>query len=210
MELVQIKNDGLHLAPQATWQQLAHETALQKFANGLLVEAIPNTQADNGAVLLADALKLAQPAYQAFLTALLVFEAEIQTTFDKEIRSLPLATFLAYRQKLASNNLPVNTVRLPPLNLDGHYLLDSTTERTVVVRLDIHPELGVAGHVRIAVSGPHRPPMRLIETEKRLTWQALTFELIDEAIQRGDAALENPLTDYERATLAALLRSRVG
>lgn len=210
MELVQVKNDGLHLAPEATWQQLAHETSLQKFANGLLVEAIPNNVEGNGTAVLADALKLAQAAYQPFLTALLVFEAEIQTRFDGEARSLPLTTFLAYRQKLTHNNLTLNSVRLPPLNLDGHYLLDSTAERTVVVRLDIHPELGVAGHVRIAVSGPHRPPTRLIETEKRLTWQPLTFELIDEAIQRGDATLEPPLTDYERATLAALLRSRVG
>ncbi len=203
MKIVTLENDGLNLNPQATLHQLHDQQEIQQFAEGFIPKALSQT-ADLSPTLLQviQADSMGQPT---LYTVLLVLDAEIKTVVTGKLRRLPLLTFRSYQQKL--QNIQPTAVRLPPLNPDGHYHLETSAEgTTIAVRLDIHPEKGIAGHVRLAVSSPQRPPTRLIEGEARLDWQRLTPDLIDAAIETGSRNLSEPLTPAEQIGLREVLR----
>lgn len=204
MPVITNQPDGLHLAAHTTLTQLTAETALQNFADAILVKAIANLPQLEPTLLTA--LFEPDPTYHPLLTALLILDAEIKTMVDDKTHHLPLPAFLSYRHRLPTEQLTFETIRLPPLNPDGHYqLIISEAGSSLAARLDIHPISRVAGHIRLAVSGPGRSPARLVAAENRLTWQHLSAGLIEEAVSLGSAALPEPLTDTERQALIALL-----
>lgn len=206
MQIVQIRPDGLYLQPGATLQQLAEDETLASFAGGLLPKALEQAGlAEDQAASLEEALHHSEVAPErALVTALLALDAELKLTVGDKLRLLPLPGFLSYRSRLPLANFPLDTVRLPPLNAGGYYLLARTeTEGFVAVRLDVHPKEKLAGHVRVVVSRPGVPPQRLLPVEHRLERQVLSKSLIQEAIRVG----QESLAPLEEAELSRLLES---
>ncbi|HXV44137.1 MAG TPA: hypothetical protein VEC96_13800, partial [Anaerolineae bacterium] len=159
-------------------------------------------------------LPLAQVLHQAdspqtypLITALLVLDAEIHTLIGEDRRILTLPGFLSYRASLPPDKVPLESLRLPPLNPGGRYVFAMADNRAfLAVRLDLNPALNVAGHVRIAVSSSTRPPMRLVTAEERLERQVLAEEMIKTAIAAGSADLPIPLAQIEEAELVETLK----
>ncbi|MCL4300079.1 MAG: hypothetical protein KJ077_30375, partial [Anaerolineae bacterium] len=79
----------------------------------------------------------------------------------------------------------------------------------LAVRLDLHERLRVAGHVRLALSSPARPPLRLRAVEERLERQVMSGDLIEAVVAGGDEDLTVPLTPMEQAALVEALRRGV-
>jgi hypothetical protein len=182
------RSDGLHILTKATLPQLTGDQALGSFAEGLLLTALGQTHLPgrDGEWTLAEALHHRGPQTNPLLTALLVLDAEVSAVVDDERRVFPLPGFLSYRANLPPDKFPLDTMRLPPLNPDGHYRLTVADDGfCLAIRLDLHPTLKVAGHVRVAISGPTRSPTRLQAMEQRLDRQVLTAELIEAAIAGG-------------------------
>lgn len=207
MSITLVRANGLHILSRATLSQLAENEVVGEFANGLLVTALGRSGLANDATrTLADVLYDSTPTSHPLLVALLVLDAELSAVVDDERRVLPLPGFLSYRSGLSRDRFPVNTLRLPPLNQNGHYLLTSTSAGfCLAVRLDLHPQLKVAGHVRLAVSRPDLKPVRLQATEHRLDRQVLTEELIDTAVAVPNEDLSATLSRSEQASLSEVL-----
>jgi CO/xanthine dehydrogenase FAD-binding subunit len=208
IELVQIRPNGLHLSARATLQQLAGDETLNQFASGLVSQALACMDlADFGAGTLAEALYDPAPRPWPLLTALLVLDAEVNTAAGDDKRLLPLPAFMNYRAALPPDRVKLDTLRLPPLNLNGHYrLVAGASGGYLALRLDLHPKLGVAGHVRLAASGSGRAPERLRAIEQRLEWQVLSETLIETAVRAASADIVPPLPEQEQAELGRLLR----
>lgn len=208
MELVQTRLDGLHVPAPATLQQLAGDDTLNQFAYGLVSRALARLDlVDFGASTLAEALHHPGPQFWPLLTVLLVLDAEVNAVAGEEKRVLPLPVFINYRAVLPPDRIKLDTLRLPPLNPHGHYrLVAGVPGGYLALRLDLHPKLGVAGHVRLAASGPERPLDRLRAIEQRLEWQVLSEPLIEAAIRAGSAGMVPPLSEQEQAELGRLLR----
>jgi hypothetical protein len=111
---------------------------------------------------------------------------------------------------LTLDKVPLDSVRLRPLNLGGHYRFVALDDGAcLAIRLDVHPHLKIAGHVRLVVSSPTRPPVRVLATEQRLDRQMLTESLIETAIDAGSQALPIPLSQTERLGLVETLKALV-
>jgi CO/xanthine dehydrogenase FAD-binding subunit len=200
--------DGLHIKTGATLGQIAADPTLLDFAGGLVPHALTAAGLSNAAGwTLAEALLEADSLVtKALLTTLLVLDAEIHAEANGARRVWPLPGFLSYRDHLPLADYPLSAVRLPPLNPDGHYVfLGFDRANYLAVRTDIHPRLGVAGHVRLASSSPVRPPQRLQVSEHRLERQVLDEAIIDAAVTAGSEALSVPLNAAERARLTEVL-----
>jgi CO/xanthine dehydrogenase FAD-binding subunit len=203
--------DGLYLVTQATLAQLLEDEAVRTFAGGLLHTALLKTcnlQLAACNLPLAEALHQADsPQTYPLLTALLVLDAEIHTLIGEDRRILTLPGFLSYRASLPPDKVPLESLRLPPLNPGGRYAFAVADNGAfLAVRLDLNPALNVAGHVRIAVSSITCPPVRLKAAEERLERQVLTEEVIKTALAAGSADLPTPLTLIEEAELVETLK----
>jgi len=193
--------DGIHIDAGASLAQLAVDDTLRTFAGGLLAAALP-TATVNPEESLAGALHRADAAFDGPLTALLALDAEVQAVVNGDVRVFPLPGFLSYRAQLPPARFPLSAVRLPPLNPDGHYFFSHPAPgQFVALRLDIHPTLRVTGHVRVAVSGPERSPVRLQAVEHRLERHTLDTALVESAL----ALVALPETS--RRALAEILRT---
>ncbi len=207
--------DGLYLSAQASLAQLLEAEALRAFADGLLHAALTHTlnlqPATFNRLTLAELLYYADgPETYPLLTALLALDAEIHVLVDEDKRVLPLPGFLSYRASLPPDKFPLKTLRLPPLNPGGRYAFSVAAEGVyLAVRLDLHDRLRVAGHVRLALSSPTRPPLRLHAVEDRLERQVMAEDLIEAAVAGGDEELATPLTQAEQAALVAALKRAV-
>jgi len=196
--------DGLHLLCRAALAELTADDRLRNFADGLITQAILALPARyRDPLTLAEALHHSDLAFHPLITSLLVLDAELTAVVDDETRLLPLPGFLSYRPQLPPTRFPLNTLRLPPLNSDGHYLCRTTADHTAAVRLDLHPQQKVAGHVRIALGGADRLPQRLPAAEHRLNRQTLTERHIETSL----AAANPPLTTTEQNILSEMLSS---
>lgn len=206
--------DGLHLVTQATLAQLAEDEALRAFADGLLQTALAHTihfelaaPSRNTSLTLAEALHHPGPQSYPLLTALLVLDAELHALLDEERRVLPLPGFLSYRANLPPDKVPLETLRLPPLNPGGRYRFAVSDDGAfLAARLDLHPALNVVGHVRIAASRISRPPVRLVAAEQRLERQVIDALLIEAALAAAGANVPDPLTQIEQAELVEILK----
>ncbi|MEM7346267.1 MAG: hypothetical protein AAF485_18660 [Chloroflexota bacterium] len=210
-KISEIQPDGLRLLATATISQLMEDDLLEQFAEGIVQTAFDYITIDEVAAIKLNQLLFQDiQAIRAFLAVLSVLDAEIEGTVSEKQRRLPLAGFLTYRDRLKEDTLSLNTVRLPPLNPDGHYLFVTLkNEIYLVVRLDLNPASNVAGHIRIAFSSPTHPTIRLNVTEERLDRKALTPELIDTAVTLGNEALDAPLTEGEQQTLVDTLNQLI-
>ena len=210
MEIVLSRPDGLHLPIQATLQELRDDETLGQFANSLIPQALSEARLTDGASWsLAEVLHQHQsPKMKALLTALLVLDAELHLMIDDKNRVLPLAGFLSYHSQLQLERFPLATLRLPPLNPDGHYVFAVVEQdHYLAVRMDIHPRLWVAGHVRIAGGSPTRPAQRLQAAEERLDRQILEEELVEIAVTAANS--EVLLSELEKAQFAQILSSLI-
>lgn len=207
-KLTLARADGLHLLCRASLNRLAQDDRLQNFADGFIARAISALPADYPDDLtLAAALHHPDPAFNPLLASLLVLDAELSAVVDDEKRVLPLPGFLSYRPQLPMTRFPLNTLRLPLLNPDGHYRCHTANGLTAALRLDLHPQLKVAGHVRIALASLTRQPVRLLAVEHRLNRQTLTEAHIENAIAAADTDLDAPLTPAEQTILSEILCS---
>ena len=206
MQVSLARPDGLHLQTKATLQQLAADELVVEFGEGVIAKTLdeltPTKFAD---FTLADTLHYTGPETYGLITTLLILDAEVSSIVDAEKKVFPLPGFLSYRARLMPDEFPLNTLRLPPLNPDGHYRYTSQDNYHTAVRMDIHPELNVTGHVRLAVSSPTRPPQRLLAAEHRLDRQELSASLIEAAILAASDELSQPLTDAEQSNLVLAL-----
>ncbi len=208
MSITLIQSDGLHIAAKATPHQLAADKTLLHFAGGFLAQPLAAlNSADNSPENLSQLLHHAGSDYYGLITAFLVLDAEITAVVDDEARVFPLAAFLSYRSRLPLERVSLNTLRLPPLNPDGHYIFAETEPGShLAARVDIHPELKVAGHVRLAVSNPAQPPLRLRSVEHRLERRVLEASLLETALATANEAL----SAQEQASLKNLFEGLVG
>jgi CO/xanthine dehydrogenase FAD-binding subunit len=196
----------LHIDTSTTLNQLIADQELQRFADGVVVNAITEgVTADYHEQTIGELLLRESPAGHGLLTTLLILDAEINATINDETRVFPLAAFLNYRTRL--QDVPLTTLRCPPLNQDGHYLFSVTEENNyLAIRLDLHPTLRVAGHVRIATGGNHRLPQRLRRVEHRLDRQVLYHSQLEAALaSKNLQQVVPPLSTTERERLATLL-----
>lgn len=212
MQITLNRANGLHILTKATLQQLLDDEALHLFADGLIPQALAEMDISTiGQWTVAEALHHdGLPQINAFVTVLLVLDAEVNTVVNDENRVWPLPGYLSYRSRLSLDKYPLNTLRLPPLNTDGHYRFAVVDEgHYLAVRMDIHPKLKVVGHIRIAISGPTRSPERILAVEHRLDRQELAEEVIKATIIAGSGALSIPLTEKEQAKLLEVLTGLV-
>jgi CO/xanthine dehydrogenase FAD-binding subunit len=186
---------------------MVEDETLLEYAAGLLPRVLKESGlGDEGSWQLARSLRQTDSnAARALVTTLLVLDAEINAKANDETWVWPLPGFLSYRSRLPVEKFSLTSLRLPPLNLHGHYrftVLDKV--HYLAVRMDIHPQLRVTGHVRIAVSGLARQPGRVQKVEHRLERQVLDGELIAAAV--AEAGKEEPALDaMTRAGLTELL-----
>jgi CO/xanthine dehydrogenase FAD-binding subunit len=202
MTIALTRPDGVHILTRATLLQLADDELLRVFAAGLIPNALAQIEApDRATRTLAHTLHHVEPQTVPLVLALLVLDAEVSGVIGETRRMLPLAGFLAYRADLSSEKFTFDMIRLPPLNPDGHYLLNGAADFSCAVRLDLHPRLKVAGHVRVAISSSTHSPQRLQDTEHRLDRQAPAAELIVVAVAAGSQELSTPLTQAQQSSL---------
>jgi hypothetical protein len=207
--------DGLYIRVQTPLSQLLEDEPLRIFAEGLLHAALVTTcdlQPATCNLSLAEALHYTGgPETYPLLTALLALDAEVHALIGEDRRVLPLPAFSSYRPSLPPDKVPLEAVRLPPLNPGGHFAFAAAGEGTwLAVRLDLHETRRVAGHVRLALSSPAHPPLRLRAIEDRLERQVMTRDLIEAAIAGGDEQLTTPLAPPEEMALGEALARAVG
>lgn len=202
MTIALTRPDGVHILTGATLLQLADDEVLRVFAAGLIPNALARIEApDRAAWTLAHTLHHVEPQTVPLFLALLVLDAEVSGVINETRRVLPLPGFLTYRAGLSPDKFTFDMVRLPPLNPDGHYLLNGAADFSCAVRLDLHPRLKVAGHVRVAISSSRHSPQRLQDTEHRLDRQVPAAELIAAAVATASRELSTPLTETQQRTL---------
>ncbi len=159
LETVTTKPDGLYLPAGVPLAQLLADDLLREFADGLLPRAVAATlPAGEQNVSLTELLFSRDSAFDGVLAALLALDAEVIATVAGDRRVWPLPGFLSYRSRLAAH--PPEAVRLPPLNLDGHYLLTTDGDGALLLRFDMHPRRRVLGHIRVVIAA-ETPPQRM-------------------------------------------------
>lgn len=202
------RSDGLHILAKAPLSQLA---ALPEFVDGLLLKTLNRVKSViDPSLTLAQALHHAGPQTDPLLATLLVLDAEVSGVVDKKRRTFSLPGFLSYRHKLSPDRFSFDTMRLPPINPDGNYRLSLEDDGScLAVRLDLHPQLKVAGHVRIAASNRTRSPVRLQAAEHRLERKVLSVKLIDVVVAAANEGLHDLLTETEQVRLANLLEELI-
>lgn len=201
------RTDGLYISTHTPWPQLASDQTLCEFANGL----IPMTlKYEDTSWTLSELLHHTGSQTYPLLTALLILDAEVNAVVEDKQPVFPLPGFLTYRSKLSPEKFPLDAIRLPLLNGDGHYFLTMANDGfCAAIRLDIHPQRKLAGHVRIAISSPTRTPIRLRALEHRLERQILHKEIIQTAIMAINQNLPKPLSKSEQIHLNKILQGLI-
>jgi CO/xanthine dehydrogenase FAD-binding subunit len=201
------RTDGLYISTHTPWPQLASDQTLCEFANGL----IPMTlEYEDTSWTLSELLHHTGSQTYPLLTVLLILDAEINAVVEDKQPVFPLPGFLTYRSKLSPEKFPLDAIRLPLLNGGGHYFLTLANDGfCAAIRLDLHPQRKLAGHVRIAISSPTRTPIRLRNLEHRLERQILTKELIQVAILAINQNLPKPLSKDEQIHLNKVLQGLI-
>lgn len=203
MEISIMQADGLHLNAQATWLNLMDDEPLAAFADGLLKAGLAPLQSLGASVSLGEMLHHIEAETNPLWVVLLALDAEITAIVQTKRRAMPVPAFVSYRARMPLDTHPLSTVRLPPLNPDGHYHLRSDTDVWVALRYDQHPQKRVLGHVRVALSAESRAPLRLHATEDHLERKTPTPARLREAVQMGGQ--EASLSADEAAAVESVL-----
>ena len=216
-----ISPEGLRIPLEMSLAEMGQDELLSQFAMGLIPTALQHIAAT---FPLSTALYQETSALYPLWTVLLALDAELEGVVEGTSRLFPLPGFFSYRASLTPDKISPRTLRLPPLNPGGHFILSpiasdshlSPNGRTpadghLAVRLDLEPTSQILGHVRLAVSRPDRFPFRLRTIEHRLDRQVLTEAIVSVAVAEGQAKISPPLTTAEvEGLVQTLLALRVG
>lgn len=188
LSYVCVQSATLCIGATTTLQQLVDHPELQTFASSVLVET---AQAEAGRNLRNAATvggTVASAGGDSFLlTALLALDAQL-TIYAPESRQIPLAGFLAYRERLLDDGALIGEVRLPlligPLGAAAAAVGRTPRDRPIVcavARFELAS--GIASNVRVALGGVARVPVRANATEQLLERKSFSDERVGAAVE---------------------------
>lgn len=197
-------------------QQLIDTADAQTFANGVLAEtarAVAGRNLRNAATV--GGLIASAGGENPLLTALLALDAQL-TVYTPQSRQIPLAGFLAYRERLLGDGALITQIGVPLLigPLGAAYVAVGRTPRDrpivcAVARMEL--AAGITGNVRLALGGVAAVPVRAYKAEQWLERKALSAEQVEAAATKAAAELNPPddfrgSSEYRRAMVPVLAR----
>jgi carbon-monoxide dehydrogenase medium subunit len=197
---VRAQSATLFIGATITLQQLIDHPDMQTFASGALAEtarAVAGRNTRNAATV--GGTVASAGGEDPFLTALLALDAKL-TVYAPKSREIPLAGFLAYRERLLKDGALIAQISLPLLvgPLGAAYVAVGRTPRDrpivcAVARMEL--AAGVAGNVRLALGGVAPLPVRANGAEQLLERKELTAARIEAAAEKAAAGL-SPAGDF--------------
>jgi carbon-monoxide dehydrogenase medium subunit len=218
LSYVRAHSATLCIGATTTLQQLVDHPDLQTFANGVLVEtarAMAGRNLRNAATIGGTVASAGGDA--PLVAALLALSAQL-IVYAPESRQIPIAGFLAYRERLLDDGALITEVHLPLLigPLGAAYVAVGRTPRDqpivcAVARLEL--AAGIASNVRLALAGVAEVPVRANATEQLLERKPLSDERLEAALERVTDGLA-PRDDFRasaeyRRKMARVLARRV-
>jgi CO/xanthine dehydrogenase FAD-binding subunit len=215
---VRAQNATLHVGATTTLQGLIDRSEIQTFASGVLAEtarAVAGRNQRNAATV--GGIVASAGGADPLLTALLALDAKI-VAYAPQSREMPLAGFLAYRDRLLKDGALITEVKLPLLigPLGAAYVAVGRTPRDrpivcAVARLELAK--GVTGNVRLALGGVASVPVRAVQAEETLDRKELSDQRIGQAAKKVTIGLA-PASDFlgsaeYRVEMALVLARRV-
>jgi carbon-monoxide dehydrogenase medium subunit len=151
------------------------------------------------------------------LVALLALDSAL-VIYSPEARQSPIATFLAYREKLLRDGALITEVGIP---LTGARMAFDQVSRTpadapiVCAAARLRMDGYMAHDVRIAVGGVGPIPVRLARAEQMLEGKALAEPLIAQAAGLGAKEVNPPSdflasSEYRREMVKVLVKRTLG
>ena len=213
LSYVRAQDATLTIGATTTLQQLIDTPDMRTFSSGVLSEASRAVAARN----LRNAATIGGTAASAagddpLLTALLALDAKLNV-YAPESRLIPLAGFLAYRERLLDDGALITEVRIPLLigPLGAAYAAVGRTPRDrpivcAVARME--SAAGVASNVRLALGGVAPIPVRANAAEQTLERKPLSDERIATAAEQAAAGLA-PMGDFRGSAEYRLEMARV-
>ena len=213
LSYVRAQGATLCIGATTTLQQLIDTPEMQTFASGVLAETaravtgrnLRNVATVGGTVASAG-------GDDPLLTALLALDAKL-TVYAPESRQIPLAGFLAYRERLLKDGALITEVCLPLLigPLGAAYVGVGRTPRDrpivcAVARMEL--AAGIASNVRLALGGVAPFPVRAGGSEQLLERKPLSSERIGAAAEKAAAGLA-PTGDFRGSSEYRLEMARV-
>jgi carbon-monoxide dehydrogenase medium subunit len=213
LSYVHAQSATLCIGATTTLQQLIDHPDLGTFASGVLPEtarAVAGRNQRNGATI--GGAVASAGGEDPLLTALLALDARLKV-FAPESRQIPIAGFLAYRQRLLEDGALIAEVRFPLLigPLGAAYAAVGRTPRDrpivcAVARLELAG--GIAGNVRLALSGVAGVPVRATASEQMLERKLVTDDRVAAAAEKAAAGL-TPGGDFRGSAEYRLAMTRV-
>jgi CO/xanthine dehydrogenase FAD-binding subunit len=213
LSYVRAQDATLTIGATTTLQQLIDTPDMRTLSSGVLAEASRAVAARN----LRNAATIGGTAASAagddpLLTALLALDARLDV-YAPESRLIPLAGFLAYRERLLDDGALITEVRIPLLigPLGAAYAAVGRTPRDrpivcAVARMEL--AAGVASNVRLALGGVAPVPVRANAAEQTLERKPLSDEQILTAAEQAVAGLA-PTGDFRGSAEYRLEMARV-
>jgi carbon-monoxide dehydrogenase medium subunit len=200
LSYVRVQAATLHIGSTTALQRLIDTPELKTFASGVLAETaqavagrnLRNVATIGGTVAVAD-------GGDPLLTALLALDAKLNV-YAPESRQLPIAGFLAYRERLLHDGALITEICLPLLvgPLGAAYVAVGRTPRDrpivcAVARMELAK--GIASNVRLALGGVAPLPARAIGAEQLLERKSFSAGRVEAAAETVTSGLE-PAGDY--------------
>ena len=194
LSFVRASGATLHIGATTTLQRLIEAPDLQTFSSGVVAEtarAVSGRNLRNAATI--GGTVASAGGDDPLLTALLALDAKL-TVYAPESRQLPIAGFLAYRERLLDDGALISEVSLPLLigPLGAAYVSVARTPRDrpivcAVARLEL--TAGIASNVRLALGGVAPVPVRANGAEQLLERKSLSDERVKAAAEKASAGL---------------------
>jgi carbon-monoxide dehydrogenase medium subunit len=204
LSYVRAQGAKLCIGATTTLQQLVEDPAIQAFSGGVLSEtarAEAGRNLRNAATIGGTVASSVGDA--PLLTALLAVDAQLMV-FAPESRQIPIAGFLAYRERLLDDGALITEIGLPLLigPLGAAYAAVGRTPRDrpivcAVARFEL--AAGIAANVRIALGGVADVPVRANASEQLLERKPLSDERVETAVELAAAGLV-PGSDFRGGT----------
>lgn len=213
LSYVRAQSATLSIGATTTLQGLIDTPELQTFANGVLAETARAVAGRN----LRNAATIGGTVGSAggddpLLAALLAFDAKLNVYAPKS-RLIPLAGFLAYRDRLLDDGALIAEVRMPLLigPLGAAYCAVGRTPRDrpivcAVARMEL--AAGIASNVRLALGGVAPVPVRATTAEQSLERKPLSDARIAAAAEMAAEGLA-PAGDFRGSAEYRVEMSRV-
>lgn len=213
LSFVRAQSATLYIGATTTLQQLIDHPDLQAFASGVLAEtarAVAGRNQRNGATI--GGTVAGAGGDDPLLAALLALDAQL-VVYAPESRQIPVAGFLAYRERLLEDGALIVEVRLPLLigPLGAAYAAVGRTPRDrpivcAVARMEL--AAGVASNVRLALGGVAGIPIRASASEQLLERKLISDARITTAAEKAATGLA-PQADFRGSAEYRLEMARV-